>query len=146
MFRHILVPVDCTEESRRLALAVVQSFGSMISCRVTLVAMVTPADNTELHSRRVRHAEEALGRLHTLLLGYGVWAKGKVLEGEDHASAIAAESISKEFLYDLIVLGTHQTLPEDPEEPCRGSLVERVSKRVSLPVMVVPEREVRFTV
>lgn len=142
MFHHIFSLVDCTPESQRLALHLVQLAYPMSSCQVTLAAAVTPTTDPELRTKRRQHAEDALMQLHDQMKNYGVWAHVKVIEGEDHAAAFveAAKEARPNTLYDLIVLGTHQTLPEDPEEPCIGSLADRIARRTDLPMLILPSR------
>jgi nucleotide-binding universal stress UspA family protein len=142
MFHHIFSLVDCTPESHKLAMHLVQLAYPMSSCRVTLAAAVTPTDDPELRLKRRQHAEEALQRLHGEMKQYGVWTQAKVVEGEDHAAAFveAARAARPNTLFDLIVLGTHQTLPEDPDEPCIGSLADRIARRTDLPIMILPSR------
>jgi nucleotide-binding universal stress UspA family protein len=142
MFHHIFSLVDCTAESQRLALHLVQLAYPMSSCQITLAAAITPTADPELSVKRRRHAEDALFRLHDQMRQYGVWTHVRVVEGEDHAAAFveAARAAKPNTLYDLIVLGTHQTLPEDPDEPCSSSLADRIARRTDLPIMVLPSR------
>ncbi len=142
MFHHIFSLIDCTPESQRLALHLVQLAYPMSSCQMTLAVAVTPTSDPELRIKRRQHAEAALLRLHDEMKQYGVWTHIRVIEGEDHAVAFvaAAKAVRPGTLYDLLVLGTHQTLPEDAEEPCASSLADRIARRTDLPMLVLPSR------
>jgi nucleotide-binding universal stress UspA family protein len=140
MFRHLLVPIDCTEDSRRLAAALAQFAAPMVPCKITLVAAVTPIEDEVLRSKRRHHADSALIAIHHRLQEDGIWTRTRVVEGKDHIAAFVAEGAQAKELYDLIVLGTHQTLPESLEAPCLGSFADRLSQRTSLPVIVLPSR------
>lgn len=138
MFSHLLVPIDCTDDTRRLAEHLTRFVIPLVPSKLTLAAVVTPTDDPVLRGKRRRHAEAALLTLHTMLLNHGVWARTRVLENEDHAAAYAIEGARDEEKYDLLLLGTHQTRPEDLEAPCRGSFADQLCQRTHLPVLVLP--------
>lgn len=140
MYRHVLTLIDCTDEARRTAQAIARRFGPMETCRITLVAAMTPTPEgaEAIREKKVRHAQEALKGVGDILRGYGIPTRKRIVEGNDFAEAVAEESRDTVLPYDLIVLGAYQARPEDDELPCRGSLVDQISQRVSLPVMVVP--------
>ncbi|MES2461521.1 MAG: universal stress protein [Armatimonadota bacterium] len=139
MYRHLLVPVDCTENSRHLAHRVARFAAPLIPCKVTLAAAITPTEDSELRGKRTRHANDALRSLKQLLLQEGIWSHSRVVEGNDHAAALVREALNESELYDLIVLGTYQTLPEDYDAPCKGSFADQICRRTHLPVLVLPD-------
>jgi nucleotide-binding universal stress UspA family protein len=95
MYRHLLVPVDCTDDSRQLAHALARFATPLIPCRVTLAAAVPPTDDAELQRKRRRHAADALRTLSQQLLGEGIWTQCRIVEGSDHAAAVAAEATNR---------------------------------------------------
>src|SRR6476661_3131390 len=109
MYQHLLVPIDCTDDSRHLAQRVARFAAPLIPCRVTLTAAVTPTEDGDLRNKRRRHANDALRSLQQLLVQEGIWSRSCVLEGADHAVTVAAEANNASERYDLIVLGTYQT-------------------------------------
>ncbi len=142
MYQHILVPIDCTDASRNLVPLLAHFVAPLIPCRVTLAVTLTPTptQNSELHDKRRRHASDALHSVQQLLLQEGIWSGCCLVEGSDPAAALAAEARNPAELYDLIVLGTHQTRPEDLEAPCRGSFADQICACTSLPVLILPQR------
>jgi nucleotide-binding universal stress UspA family protein len=139
-FRHILGPIDCSDDSRRLAASLVEFATLLVPCKITLIAAVTPTDDAELQGKRRNHANTALLKLHAQMQQYGIWTRTRVVEGEDPIAAFVAEGAQTKEIYDLMVLGTHQTLPEDMEAPCRGSFADRLCQKTTLPVLVLPSR------
>jgi nucleotide-binding universal stress UspA family protein len=140
MYRHLLVPIDCSDDSRRLMVTLARFATPHIPCKVTLVASVTPTDDEGLRKARLNHALTALHGLHDILHQYGVWSRTRVLESEDHIGAISEEATDTREQYDLLVLGTHQTRIEDWDAPCQSSFADRLSQRSHLPVMVLPSQ------
>ena len=138
MYRHLLVPIDCTEDAQHLAHGIARFASPLVPCRVTLAATITPTDNRELNSKRRRHACDALRTIGDQLLQEGIWSRSCILENKDAAKAIAAEATDTELGYDLIVMGTYQTRQEDMDAPCRGSFVDQVCAKTKLPVLVLP--------
>jgi nucleotide-binding universal stress UspA family protein len=140
MYRHLLVPIDCTDSSRHLVQRIARFATPLIPCRITLAAAVTPTQDSELRGKRRRHANDALRSLHQQLLHEGIWSRTCVVEGDDHAAALAAEAANSTELYDLIVLGTYQTRQEDFDAPCKGSFADQLCARTRLPVLVLPDQ------
>jgi len=140
MYRHVLIPVDCSEDARRAVPALAKYLSEMMSCRATLVAAISPTPFAELHDKKVAHAREALRSVSALLREYGVYTNGRIIEGEEVSVAVEEESRLTSEMYDLILLSTYQTRPEDEENPCAGSLADRLSRRVDIPVLVLPTR------
>jgi nucleotide-binding universal stress UspA family protein len=141
MYRHALIPIDCSEEARQAAVRMVGHLGSVPACRVTLVAAVTASPLEEIREKKRDHAYEALRSIGKILHGYGIYATQRVAEaaeGGDAASGIIAEANRPDERYDVILLGTHQTRPDDEEEPCAGSLADKLCRRVNIPVLVLP--------
>jgi nucleotide-binding universal stress UspA family protein len=140
MYRHVLVPIDCTDASRHFVQRLARFVAPLVPCRVTLAAAVTPTQDGQLRDKRQRHAEDALRCLHQQLLQEGIWSRYCVVEGEDHAAAVAAEGTNPRELYNLIVLGTYQTRQEDFDAPCKGSFADQICARTNLPVMILPNQ------
>ena len=140
MYRHLLAPIDCTDEARRAALQLVRHFASVPACRVTLAATISPSPSPEIRHKKVRHARAALDGIGEILHGYGVYTTRRILEGADAAAALADEARSPGEVYDVIVLGAYQTRPDEEDEapPCRGSLADRICRRTHVPVVVLP--------
>jgi nucleotide-binding universal stress UspA family protein len=139
MYRHALIPIDCTDDARQMTQALARFLGPIPACRATLVATITPSPYPEIQQKKIAHAEEALRAMGKLLYGYGVFATQRVLEATDGepASAVAAEANTSDQLYDVILLGTYQTRP-DEDEPCTGSLADKICRRANVPVLVLP--------
>jgi len=142
MHCQILVLIDCSEESRRLAAAVAAQFGAHNLCRVTLAANISPSPSPEIRGKKVRHAQEALESIYDILLGSGIMARRRlVLESSDPVTGLRAEidaAKAAERGYDFIVLGAHHARIEEFDAPCRGSLADQVIRRSPVPVLVLP--------
>jgi nucleotide-binding universal stress UspA family protein len=141
VYRHALIPIDCSEEARQAIVRMVGYLGSVPACRVTLVAAVTASPLEEIRQKKLDHAYEALRTVGKLLHGYGIYATQRVAEAEegaDPALGIVNEANRSDERYDVILMGTHQTRPDDEEQPCAGSLADKICRRVRIPVLVLP--------
>ena len=73
MYRHILAPIDCTDDAVRALPQLVRFLSTMPSCQVTLAATVSPAPTAELRRKKRQHAQGALDRdqlvRHVLVTG-----------------------------------------------------------------------------
>jgi nucleotide-binding universal stress UspA family protein len=138
MYRHILVPIDCSHEARQAMMQVIHYFANQHIVKITLAATVTPAPDSQIQAKRIAHAEEALDAAGKILGQYGVYTRRIVVQGDDPSAALADVSRDPRALYDMIVMGAYQARLEDFEMPCQGSLVDRLSQKVSIPVMVLP--------
>ncbi len=58
----------------------------------------------------------------------------------DLAAAANQEAQRTDAVYDLILLGTHQTRQEDFDLPCAGSLADRICANTTVPVLILPTR------
>jgi nucleotide-binding universal stress UspA family protein len=139
MYSHVLAWIDCSQDARREAAFVARHFACIPTCRVTLVATISPSTTDAERQGKLNHAQDALRGAAALMLWTGVVADRQIVEGKDPVAAVAKESCQTINPYDLIVVGTHQTRIEDIEAPCQGSLVDRLAQRVTLPVLVVPD-------
>jgi nucleotide-binding universal stress UspA family protein len=145
MYQHALVPVDCSEDARHAALDIVSYLDAMTYCQVTLVATISKSPDAEIRDKKVKHAQEALEGLHGFLHNnYGVFTRCRILETSDPAAAIAKAATQSETPCDVIVMSTYQTRTEFDDSPCQGSLVDRVSQRATIPVVVLPNRNRAF--
>jgi nucleotide-binding universal stress UspA family protein len=138
MYRHILVPVDCTDDARREAHRLARYVGPMNATKVTVAATITPSPDPQIHQKKVAHANGALAAIADILHGYGIHARRRIVEGADAACALTAEEKDDLENYDLIVMGTHQTRSEIDDFPCRGSLADQIAQRTSLPIIILP--------
>jgi|GEM_PF-5580803 Universal stress protein UspA and related nucleotide-binding proteins len=139
MYRHILALIDCSDDARREALQIVRQFASEPTIRITIAASMTPAPSPEIRQKKVEHAQSALRTIGDLILREGIYTRRRLLEAEDVVDAVLAEVAKRSEGYDLIVLGAHQTQVEFDDQPCRGSLADRIAQRSPLPVMILPE-------
>ena len=145
-FMNILAPIDCTEDALRSAQALLRFASALPSCKVTLAAAVTPGPTAEIRNHKRQHAKAALARIHKYLNSYGLFTQERIVEANDVADAFLAQSRNEEEQYDVIVLGTYQTQPEDPfDMPCTGSLADRISRHAEIPVLILPARRERMT-
>jgi nucleotide-binding universal stress UspA family protein len=138
MYRHILVPIDCTDDARRAVMQIIHYFANEHIVKVTLAASVTPTDDSKLRDKRIAHAEEALKAAGNILARYGVYTRRIVVEGEDHAAALAEYAADELCVFDVVVLGAYQARTEEFDMPCRGSLADRLSQLSPIPVMILP--------
>lgn len=138
MYRHILAPIDCTDEARREAEELAYYLGPMHATRVTLAATITPSPDPAIRAAKVRHAEGALATIASILGGHGIYTRRRVVEGADTARAVAAESQDRDERYDLIVLGRHHTCPEIDDAVYMGSAADNIAKNAKIPVIILP--------
>lgn len=138
MCRHILVPIDCSEDARRIVPALARFAARMPSCQFTLVAPVTPAPTPELRESKQAHARTALHMMHYLLQDFGVYAFCRIAEGMDAVAATLETSQDAAEQFDLILLGAYQTRPEVDEFPCQGSFADKLCRYSRLPVYILP--------
>lgn len=136
-YQNYLVPIDCSEDSQRNAIQIARHLGNT-PCKVTLAAVMTPAAEDGERRKRMLHAWEALRRVADVLRDYGIYTHSRIVEGGDHAAALASEASAPERCYDGILLGAYQARPEDLETPCQASLVDRLCLRARVPVIVLP--------
>jgi nucleotide-binding universal stress UspA family protein len=140
MYHHILVPVDCSEEARRVAERLAGMVCANPVCQVTIVTTYTPAADPVIRERNLQHARVAAKEISDLLFDYGIVAWRRILGTKNPAQAIADET-QRNLNYDLIVLGTHQARTEMDEAPCQSALAAQISDRVNIPVMILPDRK-----
>jgi nucleotide-binding universal stress UspA family protein len=139
MYRHILVSVDCSDESRRVAERLAAIVCPNPVCQVTLVTTYTPASDPVIQAHNLQHARAAAKEISDVLFDYGVIAWRRVLGAKNPAQAIAEES-QRDLQYDLIVVGTHQARPEIDGEFCHAPLAAQISERTNIPVMILSDR------
>lgn len=140
MYRHVLVPVDCTDDALRAMPRIIKFVAQMTSCQVTIAASVTPAPTEQISQGKRLHAADALNRLHAYLRGFGVHTQCRIVQGADPATAFAAESLNSLEQYDLILMAAYQTRIEGFDFPCTGSLVDQIAAGTGLPILVLPSR------
>jgi len=138
MYRHILAPIDCSEDARRLVPDLARYISRMPSCQMTLVATVTPSPIPQINHVRQLHARETLHAMHNLFLNFGVYAFCRVAEGDDTVTATLETAHDEEELFDLIVLGSYQTRTEADDFPCEGSFADKICRKSHLPVYILP--------
>jgi nucleotide-binding universal stress UspA family protein len=133
IYRHALVPVDCTEECRRSAEALAEFFAPHQNCMVTLAATISPSQTPEERQKRVAHAESALAAIAAVFQRYGIYARRAVLEGSDPYVALQAKihSVYRDEPMDLVVLTLRHTRNEEDVSPCLGSFADRIARRVA---------------
>jgi nucleotide-binding universal stress UspA family protein len=144
MYRHLLVPVDGTPDTRLAAPPLAAFLSTMVPCQVTLVAVTSPALTNEQCLDKARHARQALYSISDLFTQIGVFTRHRLVENiaeGDMATALAKILSSTQIPYDLILLGTHYTCQEEFDLPCGGSLADRICGKVNIPVMVLPTRQ-----
>jgi hypothetical protein len=60
------------------------------------------------------------------------------VENGDLATAVTLESRRPGDAFDLILLGTHHTRQEDYDQPCIGSIADRIAGKVKQPILILP--------
>lgn len=138
MYYHAFVPVDCSEQARRSVRALARYLATMPVCKVTLVAATTPTASAEMRALKREHAAAALRAMRALLHTFGVYAVGRIVEGEDPIAAMAAETENLDDRFDLVLLTTYQVRPEREDFRCRGSLADQLCGRIHIPALVLP--------
>ena len=143
MYRHVLIPVDCSPESRRAASELARFLVPLVPCRVTLIAATSPARSEDERRGKARHASEAVRAIRDIFAESGVYTTKRIAEGVedgDLAAAANQEAQRTDAVYDLILLGTHQTRQEEFDLPCAGSLADRICANATVPVLILPTR------
>lgn len=143
MYRHVLIPVDCSPDGRRAASDLAQFLAPLVPCRATLLAATSPARSEEESREKARHAREAVRAIADIFAESGVYTTQRIAQGVDEGDlAVAAnrESQRTAAVYDLILLGTHQTRQEEFDLPYMGSLADRICANVTIPVLILPTR------
>lgn len=139
MFKHILVPVDFTEQTSS-TLQLAQRMAAMDNGRLTILHVIeliagssTEGELKEFYEDLRTQAEE---KLAALLVGLG---------GKDgrHSSAIAyGERVAEILAYaeenevDLIIMRSHKVDPNDPS-PRWGTISQKVGILAPCPVLLV---------
>lgn len=149
MYRHVIVPIDCSDDARREAVRVARYLSPMHGTKVTIIAGITPTLDPAVHEKKVQHAQDALDAIAAIMTQYGIRTHQRILAGVDAAQALVAEACSAEQQYDLFVLGVHSIQPDIDEFETydkagvylnRGSFADQLIQKSHLPVMVLPGR------
>lgn len=143
MYRHVLIPIDCSPDTRVAAPQLAEFLAPLVPCQVTLVAVTSPAATEEQQHDKINHARQALQEIGGIFADSGVYTRYRIMEGiegGDMATALATASYGTLTPYDLILLASHNTRQEEFDLPCSGSLADRICGRVNLPVLVLPTR------
>lgn len=144
MYRHVLVPIDCSQDTRLAAPQLAQFLSTMVPCQVTLVAVTSPAAIEEERFDKMRHARQALHSVADVFTNSGVYTRQRLVENTENGDmATALKSIlnSSQIPYDLILLASHNTRQEEFDLPCPGSVADRICSKVNIPVLVLPTRQ-----
>ena len=142
-FPRILVPVDCTPESRRQVELAARLAAPMAGVRITLMATVGPVpegpDMARLKEAREKHALEALKAAADQMTRVGTYCLRTIRTATSLAGSIAAEAATGK--YDMVVLSSSLAVRrEDDENPCAPTLAEQVTRTLHIPLIVAPER------
>lgn len=144
MYRHVLIPVDCSPDTRRSAPELAAFLSPMVPCQITLVAATSPSPTEEQRLDKKKHAREALQAIGDIFSESGVYTRRQIVEGVengDMATAVAQESRRPGTSHDMILLATHHTRQEEFDLPCSGSMADRISQKVNIPVLILPTRQ-----
>lgn len=141
-FPRILVPVDCSPESRRQVELAARLAAPMAGVRVTLMATMGAVpegpDQARLTDARHDHAMEALKVAADQMSRVGTYCLRTVRTAPSFADGIVAEAATGK--YHMITLSRSLALRrEDEENPCAPTIGDVVAKRVHIPVVIAPE-------
>jgi Universal stress protein UspA and related nucleotide-binding proteins len=146
MFKKVLVPTDGSPAALRAAEAVAALVGPVKDVEVTLALAIAPlnpeetdldADVVERQNSAMRQAaKRALDKTAAVFAEYGVEPRSIVVEGDPVSAAIAGEA--EKGGYDVIAMGSRGMGMQKGDIHYIGSVTERVIRRVSVPVIVIP--------
>lgn len=141
-FPRILVPVDCSPESRRQVELAARLAAPMAGVRVTLLATMAPIpdgpDHARLTEARHAHATDALKTAADQMSRVGTYCLRTVRTSATFADGIVAEAATGK--YHMVTLSRSLALRhENEDDPCSPTIGEMVSRRVHIPVIVAPE-------
>lgn len=129
MFQHILVPLDGSENSRRVLALLPRLVDPVSPPRVTLLGIVEAADSTAEVRARLAEAAGALGE------------RGRIAEPLVRNAVDASEGILRvcaERGADLVLMATHGRT--GLARLLRGSVAERVLRRCPAPLLLCNPR------
>jgi nucleotide-binding universal stress UspA family protein len=143
MYQRILVPVDGSETSRT-ALQEAIKFAQQAGARLKLVHVIEDArifdaegmvDYATLRDIAKRSGEQVLQRAQTMTQQAGISTETALLEsgGDRNENVIVAEA--KQWLADLIVIGTHGR--SGVSRLLFGSVAEGVVRGATVPVLLI---------
>lgn len=148
MFTKILVPTDgspaALRAARSVAALVAGGCEPKVQVTVALAVALTDPAKTDLDPEIVRdqnermrcRAEEAVKKTGAEFTRIGLPFTTCILEGDPASAAIAQEAESGG--YDLIAMGSRGMGMQKDDQHYVGSVTERVLRRVSIPVLVIP--------
>lgn len=148
MFQKILVPVDGTPKSLRAAEAVAELVAGRPNVCVTLALVIEALQSensdydeatvTALNAQARERAQCALASAARVIAERGIVHQTKVLTGEPVSAVIAQEAA--EGGHDLVAMGSRGLGMQRADPHYLGSITEHVIRRVSIPVLVLPNR------
>ncbi|MDQ2688491.1 MAG: universal stress protein [Armatimonadota bacterium] len=146
MFKKILVPTDGSATALRAAQAVAALVVDTPDVQITIALAIKPlsAEDTDFdeeivarqNARMREQAERALVLTANAFKERGVNCQTKVIEGDPVSRTIADEA--ENGGYDLIAIGSRGLGMQKGDIHYLGSVTERVIRRVTIPVLVVP--------
>lgn len=113
---------------------------------MTLMVAFTPVDPAtsdydsavaDKHNAYLRHqADQFILKAAAVFAGQGIQVQQRILTGTPISAVIATEA--DEGGYDLVALGSRGMGMAENAENYLGSVAERVIRRVTVPVLVIP--------
>lgn len=147
MFRHVLHPIDGSAASTQAARTLAKMLTGAKS-RVTLAVVIQPmnADATDYdddviakqNTRMRDKAEQTLATAAKVFTEAGVEHDTRIIEGDPVSVALANAVDGGD--YDAIAMGSRGLGMDKTDMHYLGSVTERVIRKVSLPVLVIPVR------
>lgn len=145
MYKHILVPLDCSPFSEE-ALPYARVLAQQIGARLTLVSVLEPLNSAaaewaphmremmrEVHSTNYRSALDYLEALQAELGAEGIHVETRLVEAAGVAQALL--DAAKAADVDLIVMTTHGR--SGLQRWVLGSVAERIVRQSPVPVLLL---------
>ena len=146
MFKKILFPTDGSDAALRAAELVARLAEPVVDAFVTVVIAIAPfeAAESDLDEEVVRQqnaqitakARRALEMTSAVFARNRIPYESKIIGGKPVSAAIAQEA--ERGGYDVIAMGSRGMSMQRDDLHYLGSVTERVIRRVSLPVVVLP--------
>jgi len=146
MFKNILATTDGSATAQRASQEVAALAAGVADAHVTVVLAINPLDSStsdydeetiaHFNTRMRGKAEEALRAAAKIFQERNVACTTKVIEGDPVSLAVAQEAESG--TYDIVAMGSRGLGMQKNDLHYLGSVTERVIRRVSIPVLVLP--------